>query len=597
MQDFLNQLRDAVSIVDVVQEKVSLSKKGREYMGLCPFHGEKTPSFYVNPQKGFYYCFGCGAKGNIFTFYQEIYGMSFAEALKALADKAGLAIPKKLNLAEAFKEDARKKTLINISTIARDYFTKNLFASEGSKALSYLKNRGLSLDTIKQFNLGFSFNDSKLLWDFLEKEGIHDEDILEVGLKNHNQKGELYDFFRNRVIFPIHDNLGKCIAFGGRGMGDEIPKYLNSKESYIFHKKSTLYNLHLALQNLKNNHLIMVEGYMDVIALFNGGFKTAVAGLGTSITIEHLNIINKYDKSPIFCMDGDTAGIKATSRIIYLYLNILEIGMNPRFVILENGEDPDSYILKNGQHKFQELLDNSASLSQTLWSLITQGVDLALPEIAMSVLKELQTNVYKIKDKQLRERFLSFFKNKIYNYGENNNSILYKNKQNEQENVPSARVDYSAQRDAILIACVLCYPEILYDVEEKLGLCQFENTTLNRIKDALLADINNAGSILESLQNECNYVFSQSSVELKLPNITSKENALSIFLEGYNLILKENLLQEKQLIIQKIKELGAQLNREDSDTTQITHKIQILMQQQIEISKHIDTLIKGKIDG
>ncbi|MDR0483712.1 MAG: DNA primase, partial [Alphaproteobacteria bacterium] len=353
MQDFLNQLRDTISIVDVVQERVSLSKKGREYLGLCPFHNEKSPSFYVNPQKGFYYCFGCSAKGSIFTFYQEIYGMSFAEAVKALAEKAGIALPQKLNLSEVYKEDTRKKTLIGIAEEARAYFSKNLFAPEGKKALDYLKNRGLSLETIKQFNLGFTLSSSQPLWESLERNGIHDEDILEVGLKNHNQKGELYDFFRNRVIFPIADNLGKTIAFGGRGMGDEMPKYLNSKESYIFHKKNTLYNLHLALQNLKNAPLIMVEGYMDVISLFNMGFKTAVAGLGTSITEEHIKIINKYDKSPIFCLDGDNAGQKATNRILDLYLNVIEIGMNPRFVILENSEDPDSYILKNGVEKFQ----------------------------------------------------------------------------------------------------------------------------------------------------------------------------------------------------------------------------------------------------
>ncbi|MDR2007423.1 MAG: DNA primase [Alphaproteobacteria bacterium] len=597
MQDFLNQLRDAISIVDVVQEKVSLTKKGREYMGLCPFHGEKTPSFYVNPQKGFYYCFGCGAKGNIFTFYQEIYGMSFAEALKALADKAGLIIPKKINLAEAFKEDTRKKMLIGISTTARDYYTKNLFSESGKKALDYLKKRGLSLDTIKQFNLGFSLNDSHNLWEALEKDGIHDEDILELGLKNHNQKGELYDFFRNRVIFPIADNLGKCIAFGGRGMGDEIPKYLNSKESYIFHKKNTLYNLHLALQNLKNDHLIMVEGYMDVIALYNGGFKTSVAGLGTSITEEHLKTINKYDTSPIFCLDGDVAGLKATARVIDLYLNILEVGMNPRFVLLENGEDPDSYILKNGKEKFQEELEKSQSLSQTLWFFATTNKDLSLPEVAMASLKELQESVHKIKDRQLRERFLTFFKNKIYSYGEIDNSILYKNQSQEQiYTTPS--LDYNTQRDAILIACVLCYPEILDNVEERLGLAQFNDSTLNKLKDVLLANINgDTRSAIESMPNECNYVWNLAAVKLKLPSIISSTAAEGIFNESYNLILIENLLQEEQHTITKIKQLGEQLQHADSDKEHVAHKIQIFMQQKIEISKQIDTLKKGKIDG
>ncbi|MDR0484830.1 MAG: hypothetical protein LBH40_06105, partial [Alphaproteobacteria bacterium] len=247
-------------------------------------------------------------------------------------------------------------------------------------------------------------------------------------------------------------------------------------------------------------------------------------------------------------------------------------------------------------------LDNAKSLSQTLWFFETEGFDLSLPEVAMSVLRELEKRVSKIKDKQLRERFLSFFKNKIYSYGENNNSILYKNQQQDSIKLSAKKLNYATERDALLIACILCYPEILYDVEEKLGLCQFKDATLNKLKNIFLQNIDllqsKENSILLEVQNECSYVFNMHSVQLKLPKLTTKEDAISIFNDSYNLILKENLEQEKQETIQKIKRLGEQLTQEDNtNIEQIKHKIQILMQQQIEISKYIDILVKGKIDA
>jgi DNA primase len=614
MQNFLDQLRDNISIVDVVQEKVSLTKKGREYMGLCPFHGEKTPSFYVNPAKGFYYCFGCQSKGNIFTFYQEVYKMTFIEAVENLAQKAGLSIPAKLNLSEAFKEDNKKNNLISICESANDYFSQNLSSQEGKQALDYLRNRGLKKETIDYFNLGFAFNSSKPLWDIIEKNGYYDEDILEIGLKNHNQKGDIYDFFRNRIIFPIKDAFGKTIAFGGRGMGDEIPKYLNTKESYIFHKKNTLYNLNLALQNLKNNSLIVVEGYMDVIALFNNGFKTAVAGLGTSVTLEHLKLINKYDKSPIFCLDGDSAGIKATERVTELYLSMFEIGMNPRFVMLEDSQDPDSYVLKNGKEKFQELLKEAKSLSEILWGIEAKDLNLSLPEVSMMVLRELEKKISKIKDSQLRSKYLSFFKNKLYNYGRNNSFILhesnaYNHKSVETTEISKKKVNYISERDGILIACVLLYPEILYDVEEKLGLCSFKDIKLEKLRLILLENIHfsdgDMSSFLSNSQEECNYVLNMSMVKPKLQSLLSAEIAKSIFNDSYNLILIENLEIAKKETLSDIKSLGQQLseirvhneqNTQNKEQKNIENKIQILMAQQIEISKHINALKQTKLD-
>ena len=614
MQDFLDQLRDSISIVDVVQEKVSLTKKGREYMGLCPFHGEKTPSFYVNPAKGFYYCFGCQAKGNIFTFYQEVYKMTFTEAVENLAQKAGINIPAKLNLSEAFKEDSKKNNLISICESANHYFVQNLFSLEGKQALDYLRARGLKKETIEYFNLGFALNSSKPLWDELEKNGHYDEDILEIGLKNHNQKGDIYDFFRNRVIFPIKDAFGKTIAFGGRGMADEIPKYLNTKESHIFHKKNTLYNLHLALQNLKNNSLLVVEGYMDVISLFNNGFKTAIAGLGTSITPEHLKLINKYDKSPIFCLDGDSAGKKATARVTELYLSMFEVGMNPRFVMLEDSQDPDSYVIKYGKEKFQECLNNAKSLSEILWEMESEDQNLSLPEVSMMVLRELEKKISKIRDGQLRAKYLSFFKNKIYNYGRNNNPILYNNNRygyNSQElpeNV-SKQLNYTNERDGILIACVLLYPEILYDVEEKLGLCNFKDTKLEKLRVTLLENLHiddvDIESCLVAVQAECDYVLNMALVKPKLQSLLSADMARNIFNDSYNLIYIADLERSKQETLVEIKKLGQQLleirlrnqqNIVSEEQKSIENKIQILMNQQIEISKHITSLKQIKLD-
>ncbi len=597
MKDFLDKLTNSVDIVDVVKEKVSLAKKGREYIGLCPFHQERTPSFYVNPSKGFYYCFGCQAKGNVVTFYMSLYNMTFKETIEILAKRAGLTLPAKISFNEVFKEDSKRNALEKICDIAKNHYITNLYGSYGKKALDYLLARGLSKSVIQTFELGFALSRSTTLWRILENEKIPQEDILEIGLKNHSNTGETYDFFRDRIIFPIKNSSGKVIAFGGRAMQNEQIKYLNTKESYIFHKKSNLYALNIALKNLKNNNLVIVEGYMDVIALHSNNIDTAIATLGTAITQDHLDIISKYDDSPIFCLDGDLAGQKATDRVMDLYLEIMKAGMNPRFVMLENKEDPDSFILKHGRGNFMKLLENAKSLSEMLFVFESAEHNLRVPEISMMVLSKLEKRIMPLKDNRLRNSYKSYFKDMIYQYGKNSKNIL-----SNRSTVRSFHVKFDSKDNiigGIILACVLLYPRILYDVEEELGNCSFVDVRLEKVRETCIKNIHILDTaetnFFKDLEDECNYILNMKMVTPKINQITSLDEARKRFNESYNLILIENLERRKKEIVLEQKELGKHrdtYNENSTDRKLLESKIKILMGERVEIDNYIINLRK-----
>ena len=353
--DIIEEVRMKNDIVDVVSQYVKLNRRGNTYFGLCPFHNEKTPSFSVTPSKQMYYCFGCGAGGNVYNFVMEYENYTFGEALQHLADRAGVQLPKIEYSREAKEKAEKRATLLEINKLAASYFYYQLRRENGSQAYAYLINRGGSEDTIKKFGLGYSDKYSDDLYKFLKSKNYSDDLLRESGLFNVDERHGMYDKFWNRVIFPIMDVNNRVIGFGGRVMGDGKPKYLNSPETKIFDKSRNLYGLNIA-RTTRKNYLILCEGYMDVISMHQAGFTNAVASLGTALTSGHASLLKRYTQEVLLLYDSDDAGVRAALRAIPI---LREAGITSRVVSLKPHKDPDEFIKALGGEEFEKRLERA----------------------------------------------------------------------------------------------------------------------------------------------------------------------------------------------------------------------------------------------
>ena len=353
--DIIEEVRMKNDIVDVVSQYVKLNRRGNTYFGLCPFNNEKTPSFSVTPSKQMYYCFGCGAGGNVYNFVMEYENYTFVEALQHLADRAGVQLPKIEYSREAKEKAEKRATLLEINKLAASYFYYQLRRENGSQAYAYLINRGVSEDTIKKFGLGYSDKYSDDLYKFLKSKNYSDDLLRESGLFNVDERHGMYDKFWNRVIFPIMDVNNRVIGFGGRVMGDGKPKYLNSPETKIFDKSRNLYGLNIA-RTTRKNYLILCEGYMDVISMHQAGFTNAVASLGTALTSGHASLLKRYTQEVLLLYDSDDAGVRAALRAIPI---LREAGITSRVVSLKPHKDPDEFIKALGGEEFEKRLERA----------------------------------------------------------------------------------------------------------------------------------------------------------------------------------------------------------------------------------------------
>ncbi|MDC1242873.1 DNA primase [Amylibacter sp.] len=408
---FLEELRNRSSLSQVVGRKVTWEQKKTniskgDYWAPCPFHSEKTASFHVDDKKGFYYCFGCHEKGDAISFIRNSENVSFIEAVEILAREAGMTMPARDPKAQE-KIDINKE-LANIMESAVQFYKMQFNGSNAKSAKDYIKSRGLSGDTINIFEIGFAPNDRTSLSQFLLNKGIPEDKIIDAGLAiKPDDGGNIFDRFRGRIMFPIRNAQGRCIAFGGRAMDPNArAKYLNSNETALFDKGRSLYNHGLAREaSGKANSLIVAEGYMDVIALSQFGFKHAVAPLGTAITENQLALIWRIHHEPIIALDGDTAGLRAALRLIDLALPLLETGKSLRFCILPTGQDPDDILKEKGAAYMQELLENAVPMVNLLWQRETEGKDFDSPERRALLDKSLRTAVMKIRDKSIRHHY------------------------------------------------------------------------------------------------------------------------------------------------------------------------------------------------
>lgn len=350
----LDEIRDRADIVDLIGEYVDLKRSGSNYMGLCPFHSEKTPSFSVSPSKSIFKCFGCGVGGDVITFVMKRENLSFPEAVEFLADKYNV----RLEVYKDENKEAREKRnrLYEINREAGLHFLKNYEASQ--KTQLYLKNRMLSDKTIRSYGIGYSKDSWTDLYDHLTKMGYSEDELLELNLISKSKNGNYIDRFRDRVMFPIINRNNRIIGFGARAFGDAKPKYLNSRETPIFHKGSNVFNINIISRESSRERIILVEGYMDVISLYNSGINYSVASLGTSLTIDQANIIKKMARDIYICYDSDSAGINATSRAIDIFL---QASVKPKIIELEGGLDPDDFIKKYGVEGFENKIKSAIS--------------------------------------------------------------------------------------------------------------------------------------------------------------------------------------------------------------------------------------------
>ena len=400
--ELIEEVRSRNDIVDVISGYVHLQKKGANYFGLCPFHNEKSPSFSVSRSKQMYYCFGCGAGGNVFTFLMEYENDTFPEAVKVLADRAGISLPEADESEEAKREQSKRSRLLAINKEAAKYFYFQLRAKQGEPGLHYLRKRQLTDETIHRFGLGYANKTADDLVRYLKGKGYSEELIREAGLCNTDEKHGMYDKFWNRVMFPIEDINHRVIGFGGRVMGDGKPKYLNSPETPIFDKSRNLYGLNFARSSRKGN-IILCEGYMDVIAMHQAGFNQAVASLGTAFTLGQAGLLKRYTKEVLLSYDSDGAGVKAALRAIGI---LKEAGLTGRVINLEPYKDPDEFIKNLGAEVFQERIDNAENSFLFEIRMLQREYDLNDPEKKTEFHRAVAKKLCEFPEEVERENYL-----------------------------------------------------------------------------------------------------------------------------------------------------------------------------------------------
>lgn len=399
--ELVEEVRQRNDIVDIISGYVNLKKKGGNYFGLCPFHNEKSASFSVSPGKQMYYCFGCGAGGNVFTFIMNYENYTFAEAIKLLADRAGIVLPEIEDSKEAREKENRRKTLLQINKEAATYFYYQLRAPQGRVGLDYLKGRQLSDETMNRFGLGYSNKTSNDLCQYLRHKGYPDELIRESGVAVFNEKYGMSDKFWNRVMFPIQDVNHRVIGFGGRVMGEGEPKYLNSPETPVFDKSRNLYGLNFA-RTARQDNIILCEGYMDVIAMHQAGFTQAVASLGTAFTSGQANLLRRYTENVILSYDSDGAGVKAALRAIGI---LKEAGLTGKVLNLEPYKDPDEFMKNLGREEFVKRLSQAENTFFFELRMMQKQYDLSDPEAKTKFYNEIAKKLCGFSEEVERENY------------------------------------------------------------------------------------------------------------------------------------------------------------------------------------------------
>lgn len=500
--ELVEEVRSRNDIVDVVGGYVRLQKKGNTYFGLCPFHNEKTGSFSVSPNKQMYYCFGCGAGGNVFTFLMQYENFTFKEAMETLADKAGIELPKQ-EMTQAQKREAdRRSRLLEINKEAAKYFYTLLRSKRGTRAYQYFKERGLSPETMQKFGLGYSDQYSDDLYRYLKKKGYEDDILKDSGLVTLDEVRGGYDKFWNRAMFPIMDVNNRVIGFGGRVMGQGEPKYLNSPETKIFDKSRNLYGLNIA-RTTRKSQLLLCEGYMDVIALHQAGFDNAVASLGTALTSGHANLLKRYTKEVYLTYDSDGAGVKAALRAIPI---LKEVGIVTKVINMRPYKDPDEFIKALGAEEYQKRIDEAENSFLFEIRVMESDYDMQDPESKTAFYNEIAKKLLGFSEELERNNYIEAVASR-YQMGFDNLRKLVNNlaikggitakptqlKSGINEN--KKKEDGMKQSQKLLLTWLIEHPKLFEQIGSLITPDDFTEELYHRVAEILFAQYKDNGNV------------------------------------------------------------------------------------------------------
>lgn len=502
-KSFLDEIRNRISMVELVGRRVSLKKRGRDHWGCCPFHNEKSASFKVSEDRDDYHCFGCGAHGSAFDFVMHTEGLSFPEAAERLAETAGLEVPK---IAPEQREKAdHLSRLADANEAAAKWFQAQLRGSGGGEAQDYLRQRGLGDAAIEEFRLGYAPDRNDGLKVALLDRGFTERELVEAGLLGMPDDGRgSYDRFRHRLMFPIGDRRNRVIAFGGRALGDARAKYLNSPESPLFDKGRSLYNHAMAREEARSTGtVIVVEGYMDVIALAEAGFRNTVAPLGTAVTEDQLGLLWQMTSEPIMCLDGDAAGLRAARRAAERALPLLKPGKSLRFALLAEGVDPDDMVRSNGRDAFAALLARTTPMTAMLWQSLLEEREIDTPERRAALEKDIDSLIFSIADETVQRHYRDDLKTRMRDALRPPARAPYQGGQGKPppwakgrvaaEDVTRLKASIGTSplrtREEAIVAALLKWPDLCNDFENELDDLQLQNSDLDsclmQIRDAV----------------------------------------------------------------------------------------------------------------
>jgi len=565
---FIERLRAHFLMSEVIGKRMPIKKHGREYHGLCPFHNEKTPSFTVNDEKGFFHCFGCGAHGDAIEFVRKFERLSYVETMESLAREAGIPLP------EVSAEETRKaevaKTLYDVMEAACQWYEKQLNSTSGAIAHDYVEKRGLKTDTLRTFRVGFAPDDRNALHQHLLKVGFSQALQMEAGLIIvPEQGGNPYDRFRGRIMFPIRNASGKVIAFGGRVMpggptNKNIPKYLNSPETPLFKKGEGLYNIDLAKKIARESNMtVVMEGYMDVVSTSQSGIGYAVATLGTAVTPEHLRLLWQLAREPIMCLDGDTAGQRAMMRAAEVALPLLKPGFSLRFAMLPKGEDPDTYVQKHGKASFEKILVTSKRLSQVLWETLSPQYNMSVPEGRAELENELKKLADAITDPTVRSHYSSYFRKLLWTkaptppkitQGKISQGKISQNKIPQERSRHVEQLVVQHQSTAVetlvqrLLTTIIQFPELLHrsNVEETLSRLDIRSKHLDTMRHALLSacahiDVHDHAGFIVYLEKQTHTEMAGDKLKLPYSDNHTVHDALLLWTETLTVYQEEHL--------------------------------------------------------
>ena len=537
--DFFELLRSRINVSDVVRKKVALKKRGLEYTGLCPFHSEKSPSFTVNDIKRFYHCFGCQAHGDVIRFTSEIFGLGYKASAIKLAQEYGIEIPKLSKAEERMYEEVDQ--IHHVLQLAMEFFQKNLT----NDAKLYLQSRHFKQSTIQDHKIGYA-SSGDTLRKYLEQQKIPLVMMHKAGLVGKGEDGSIYEIFRDRIIFPIRSLYGKVVGFGGRTMRGSMPKYLNSPETIVFKKNEIVYGEDKAMgMAYKTGRIIVVEGYMDQIAMYSHGIENTVASLGTAVTNNHLTKLWHSTDEIIMCLDGDAAGIRASKKVIEQSIARVNTEKSVSFVLMPHGQDPDDILAKHGKSYMEGLLNSRLSLAEMIWHLETDGQTFTTPEQRASLEQRLQNHANSVADTALRRNYLRFFKDISWQFFRKKT----KSKISTTPSIPTTMSEMELIEHGI-VSILIKLPQLLYEgnLEEDVGSLSLQHEILSDIRGWLLNQASTNAKLDAAMLSDLakNTSFTEVFMLVSSPNFIFLDKQLKE--ERYARILLSILIKKHSLI-------------------------------------------------